>query len=129
MAIARGHLNLGRCSPRLVTHGIQLPKTKPTEYPLTRLTHSMYASQEKLVETHSRPEWHPMPSQHNEPPIPGLSPSSEPPEDVPTREREPEVAPMQSTEDPFVLPTTPRFRAPLIPIMTLARNLPTYDQL
>ncbi|MBW0509250.1 hypothetical protein O181_048965 [Austropuccinia psidii MF-1] len=48
------------------------------------------------------------PSQHNEPPIPGPSPSSEPPEDVPTCEPEPEVAPMQSTEDPFACPTTPR---------------------
>ncbi|MBW0529152.1 hypothetical protein O181_068867 [Austropuccinia psidii MF-1] len=41
------------------------------------------------------------PSQHNEPPIPGLSPSSEPPEDVPTREPEPKVALTQSTEEPF----------------------------
>ncbi|MBW0557009.1 hypothetical protein O181_096724, partial [Austropuccinia psidii MF-1] len=40
-------------------------------------------------------------SQHKEPPIPGLSQSSEPPEDVPTREPEPEVAPRQSTEEPF----------------------------
>ncbi|MBW0529139.1 hypothetical protein O181_068854 [Austropuccinia psidii MF-1] len=37
------------------------------------------------------------PSQHNEPPIPGPSPSSEPPE----------VALMQSTEDPFACPATP----------------------
>ncbi|MBW0505875.1 hypothetical protein O181_045590, partial [Austropuccinia psidii MF-1] len=37
----------------------------------------------------------------DEPPIPGLSPSSEPPEDIPTREPEPEVAPMQSMEEPF----------------------------
>ncbi|MBW0580355.1 hypothetical protein O181_120070 [Austropuccinia psidii MF-1] len=41
------------------------------------------------------------PSQHNEPPIPGPSPSSKPPADVPTREPEPEVAPTQSMEDPF----------------------------
>ncbi|MBW0526783.1 hypothetical protein O181_066498 [Austropuccinia psidii MF-1] len=34
-------------------------------------------------------------------PIPGPSPSSEPPEDVLTREPEPEVAPMQSMEEPF----------------------------
>ncbi|MBW0578622.1 hypothetical protein O181_118337 [Austropuccinia psidii MF-1] len=41
------------------------------------------------------------PSKHNEPPIPGLSPSSEPPEDILTHEPEPEVAPTQSMEDPF----------------------------
>ncbi|MBW0563145.1 hypothetical protein O181_102860 [Austropuccinia psidii MF-1] len=41
------------------------------------------------------------PSKHNEPPIPGLSPYSEPPEDVATCEPEPEVAPKPSTEDPF----------------------------
>ncbi|MBW0532411.1 hypothetical protein O181_072126 [Austropuccinia psidii MF-1] len=43
-----------------------------------------------------------------EPPIPGPSPSSEPPEDVPTCEPEPEVAPTQSTEEPFAHPTTTR---------------------
>ncbi|MBW0499662.1 hypothetical protein O181_039377 [Austropuccinia psidii MF-1] len=47
------------------------------------------------------------PSQHNEPPIPGLSPSSKPPEDVLTCKPEPEVAPTQSTEDLFACPTTP----------------------
>ncbi|MBW0588063.1 hypothetical protein O181_127778, partial [Austropuccinia psidii MF-1] len=41
------------------------------------------------------------PSQTKEPPIPGSSPSSQPPEDVTTREPEPEVSPMQSTEEPF----------------------------
>ncbi|MBW0592939.1 hypothetical protein O181_132654, partial [Austropuccinia psidii MF-1] len=40
-------------------------------------------------------------SQHDEPPIPGPSPSSEPPEDIATREPQPEVAPTQSTEEPF----------------------------
>ncbi|MBW0505329.1 hypothetical protein O181_045044 [Austropuccinia psidii MF-1] len=34
------------------------------------------------------------PSQHDEPPIPGPSPSSKPPEDIPSCEPEPEVAPM-----------------------------------
>ncbi|MBW0486212.1 hypothetical protein O181_025927 [Austropuccinia psidii MF-1] len=38
---------------------------------------------------------------HNEPPIPGPSPSSKQPEDFPTCEPEPEVALTQSTEDPF----------------------------
>ncbi|MBW0510240.1 hypothetical protein O181_049955 [Austropuccinia psidii MF-1] len=41
------------------------------------------------------------PSQHDWPPITGPSPSSEPPEDVPTHEPEPEVAPTQSMEEPF----------------------------
>ncbi|MBW0528785.1 hypothetical protein O181_068500, partial [Austropuccinia psidii MF-1] len=41
------------------------------------------------------------PSQTKESPIPGPSPSSQPPEDVPTCQPEPEVAPMQSTEEPF----------------------------
>ncbi|MBW0511021.1 hypothetical protein O181_050736 [Austropuccinia psidii MF-1] len=47
------------------------------------------------------------PSQYDEPPIPGPSPSSKPPEDILTSEPEPEVAPTQSTEDPFACPTTP----------------------
>ncbi|MBW0484386.1 hypothetical protein O181_024101 [Austropuccinia psidii MF-1] len=46
-------------------------------------------------------------SAHNEPPIPGPSPSSEPPENVPTCEPEPEVAQTQSREEPFAPPTTP----------------------
>ncbi|MBW0584402.1 hypothetical protein O181_124117 [Austropuccinia psidii MF-1] len=41
------------------------------------------------------------PSQNDEPPIPGLSPSSEPAEDVRTCEPEPEVALTQSMEEPF----------------------------
>ncbi|MBW0510869.1 hypothetical protein O181_050584 [Austropuccinia psidii MF-1] len=44
----------------------------------------------------------------DEPPIPGLSPSSQPPEDNTTREPEPDVAPTQSTEEPFACPATPR---------------------
>ncbi|MBW0586350.1 hypothetical protein O181_126065 [Austropuccinia psidii MF-1] len=47
------------------------------------------------------------PSQTKEPPIPGPSPSSQPPEDILTCEPEPEVAPMQSTEEPFAHPSTP----------------------
>ncbi|MBW0560844.1 hypothetical protein O181_100559, partial [Austropuccinia psidii MF-1] len=41
------------------------------------------------------------PSRTKEPPIPGPSPSSQPPEDDTSREPEPEVAPTQSTEEPF----------------------------
>ncbi|MBW0566783.1 hypothetical protein O181_106498 [Austropuccinia psidii MF-1] len=47
------------------------------------------------------------PSQTDEPPIPGPSPSSEPHEDILTRESEPEVAPTQSMEEPFACPTPP----------------------
>ncbi|MBW0562295.1 hypothetical protein O181_102010 [Austropuccinia psidii MF-1] len=42
------------------------------------------------------------PSQPNEPPIPGLSPSSRPHEDVLTCDPDPEVALTQSMEEPFV---------------------------
>ncbi|MBW0551425.1 hypothetical protein O181_091140, partial [Austropuccinia psidii MF-1] len=41
------------------------------------------------------------PSRTKEPPIPGPSPLSQPPEDDTTREPEPEVAPTQSTEEPY----------------------------
>ncbi|MBW0503449.1 hypothetical protein O181_043164 [Austropuccinia psidii MF-1] len=47
------------------------------------------------------------PSQHNEPPIPGPSPSSEPHEDLSAHEPEPEVARMHSLEEPFAGPATP----------------------
>ncbi|MBW0529072.1 hypothetical protein O181_068787 [Austropuccinia psidii MF-1] len=84
------------------------------------------------------------PSQHDGPPIPVPSPSSEPPEDVATCEPEPEVAPTQSMEELFYPPShlsfpnsatfhsypgsSPRCQAPLIPTMMLARNSPTCDQ-
>ncbi|MBW0581292.1 hypothetical protein O181_121007 [Austropuccinia psidii MF-1] len=41
------------------------------------------------------------PSRTKEQPIPGRSPSSQPPEDNTTREPEPEMAPTQCTEEPF----------------------------
>ncbi|MBW0512308.1 hypothetical protein O181_052023 [Austropuccinia psidii MF-1] len=47
------------------------------------------------------------PSQTDEPPIPGPSPSSKPHEDILTHEPEPEVAPTQSMEEPFACPTPP----------------------
>ncbi|MBW0497972.1 hypothetical protein O181_037687 [Austropuccinia psidii MF-1] len=46
-------------------------------------------------------------SQNKEPPIPGLSPPSKPPEDVLTGEPEPEGALTQFTEEPFAFPATP----------------------
>ncbi|MBW0492310.1 hypothetical protein O181_032025 [Austropuccinia psidii MF-1] len=55
--------------------------------PNDRRNHSMVSSQKS--------------SQTKEPPIPGLSPSTKPPEDVPTCEPEPGVALTQSMEEPF----------------------------
>ncbi|MBW0472850.1 hypothetical protein O181_012565 [Austropuccinia psidii MF-1] len=49
------------------------------------------------------------PSQPDEPRIPGPSQPSEPHEDALTCEPEPEVAPTQSMEEPFVCPATPAF--------------------
>ncbi|MBW0519275.1 hypothetical protein O181_058990 [Austropuccinia psidii MF-1] len=56
--MARGYSSLGQSSPCLLTHGIQTPN---------ELTLPPFVE----------------PSQHNEPPIPGLSPSSEPHEAEP----------------------------------------------
>ncbi|MBW0488823.1 hypothetical protein O181_028538 [Austropuccinia psidii MF-1] len=47
------------------------------------------------------------PFQPNEPPIPGPSQSSKPHEEAATHEPKPEVAPMQSMEDPFTCCATP----------------------
>ncbi|MBW0530035.1 hypothetical protein O181_069750 [Austropuccinia psidii MF-1] len=76
-------------------------RTKTTKSPPTRLTRSMYALQANPAATHSWPEWHPI--------VGGLihCPSSEPPEDVPTCEPQPEVAPTKSMEEPFAHPATP----------------------
>ncbi|MBW0513256.1 hypothetical protein O181_052971 [Austropuccinia psidii MF-1] len=70
------------------------------------------------------------PSQHNEPPIPGLSPSSEPPEDVLTHEPETEVAPTQCTKEPFgkspllFLYSYQLFLTPPLTISSLSRYSP-----
>ncbi|MBW0524037.1 hypothetical protein O181_063752 [Austropuccinia psidii MF-1] len=82
-------------------------KKKTHRIPPTRLTRSMYASQANPMATHSWPKWHPMVGgliptlPHGEPPIPGPSPSSKPPEDILTCEPEPEVAPTQSMGELF----------------------------
>ncbi|MBW0572808.1 hypothetical protein O181_112523 [Austropuccinia psidii MF-1] len=77
----------------IVTNGIQMPNL-PCKQTLRQPTPGPSGTQwsEELFREPSRTE---------EPPIPGPSPSSQPPEDVPTREPEPEVAPAQSTEEPF----------------------------
>ncbi|MBW0475555.1 hypothetical protein O181_015270 [Austropuccinia psidii MF-1] len=88
------------------------------------------------------------PSQHYDPPIPRPSQSSKSQvtshEDGLTHEPEPEVAPMQSTEEPFAHPATPcsviiindtpigspwrsQLPPPPIAMMRLGRNLPTCD--
>ncbi|MBW0484743.1 hypothetical protein O181_024458 [Austropuccinia psidii MF-1] len=78
---------------------------------MTRHSHFLYASQANSAATNSRPKWHLMVGglvpQHNEQPIPGLSQPSEPHEYTLTCEPEPEVALMQSTEEPFACPATP----------------------
>ncbi|MBW0533363.1 hypothetical protein O181_073078 [Austropuccinia psidii MF-1] len=63
------------------------------------------------------------PSQTNEPPIPGPSPSSKPHEDVPTCEPEPEVALMQAMEEPFDPPLVFPLH-PLLPQFLPRRSLP-----
>ncbi|MBW0530963.1 hypothetical protein O181_070678 [Austropuccinia psidii MF-1] len=86
------------------------PLTKPTKSPPTRLTRSIYALQASPAATHYWPkDLSRKPSQHDEPPIHGPSPSSKPPEDVATREAEQELAPTQSMEEPFACSATPRF--------------------
>ncbi|MBW0518941.1 hypothetical protein O181_058656 [Austropuccinia psidii MF-1] len=99
----------------IVTNGIQTPKTKPTESPQKEspapsLPHEQTPRQPTPGRrgTQWLEELFCESSQTKEPPIPGPSPSSQPPEEVPTREPEPEVAPRQSTEEPFAFPATPR---------------------
>ncbi|MBW0482517.1 hypothetical protein O181_022232 [Austropuccinia psidii MF-1] len=69
------------------------------------------------------------PSQTKEPPIPGPSPSSKPPEDIPTCEPELEVAPMQSKEEPFGKQllhflTLPRFSSTIPSSVIVVDNTP-----
>ncbi|MBW0508273.1 hypothetical protein O181_047988 [Austropuccinia psidii MF-1] len=87
--MARGHSSLAQSSPCLVTHGIGTPKTKPTKshqqdspvqcMPLEQTPQQPTAG---LSGTQWLEDLIRKPSQHDEPPIPGPSPSSKPPEDV-----------------------------------------------
>ncbi|MBW0541541.1 hypothetical protein O181_081256 [Austropuccinia psidii MF-1] len=115
----------------IVTDGIQMPNL-PCKQTLQQ--HTPGPSGTRWLEELFR-----KPFQTKQPPIPGPSPSSQPPDDVPTCEPEPKVAPMQSMEEPFACPATPRLiiiiddtpveTPPLIPTMMPARILPTYDPL
>ncbi|MBW0502860.1 hypothetical protein O181_042575 [Austropuccinia psidii MF-1] len=96
MAMGRGHLILGRLSPmgfKFQKQNSPVPSL-PCEQTPRQLTPGPSGTQwlEDLFRE---------PSQTNEPPIPGLSPSSEPHEDIRTHEPEPEVAQTQSIEKPF----------------------------
>ncbi|MBW0509618.1 hypothetical protein O181_049333 [Austropuccinia psidii MF-1] len=107
---------LGPMSPCLVTHGIQMPNL-PCEQTLRKLTPGLSGTQWledsfcgkhlkfHLISTFDSSELTLCPfggpSQTNEPPIPGPSPSSEPHEDIQACEPEPEVAPTQPMEEPF----------------------------
>ncbi|MBW0464862.1 hypothetical protein O181_004577 [Austropuccinia psidii MF-1] len=64
------------------------------------------------------------PSQPNDPPIPGLSQPSESYEDAPNREPEPEVAPLQSLEEPFVLLHPPPVPPPSTPTAVPSTEIP-----
>ncbi|MBW0554286.1 hypothetical protein O181_094001 [Austropuccinia psidii MF-1] len=76
----------------IVTNGIQMPKTKPTESPPTRLS---------------------QPSQTKEPPIPGPSPSSKPPEVAPTQSTEEPSARPATPRSILIIDNTPiRFLVP-----------------
>ncbi|MBW0558746.1 hypothetical protein O181_098461 [Austropuccinia psidii MF-1] len=91
-----------------VTHGIQMPNL-PREQTPQKLTPGPSSTQwsEDLFHgttfNSSELTLPPFvePSQTNDPPIPGPSPSFEPHEDVPTHEPEPEVALTQSMKEPF----------------------------
>ncbi|MBW0563170.1 hypothetical protein O181_102885 [Austropuccinia psidii MF-1] len=122
--MARGHSSLGRLSPMGFKHQTKTKPTKslvpsfPCEQTPQQPTPGPSGTQgfEDLF-CRKHPKFHLIstfnsieltlppfvePSPTNEPPIPGPSPSSKPYEDIPTCEPEPEVAPMQSMEDPFV---------------------------
>ncbi|MBW0593488.1 hypothetical protein O181_133203 [Austropuccinia psidii MF-1] len=73
------------------------------------------------------------PSRTKEPPIPGPSPSSQPPEDNTTCEPEPEVAPTQSMEEPFgksqfhFFNSTQLFLTPPSTISSSSRHSPLHN--
>ncbi|MBW0573539.1 hypothetical protein O181_113254 [Austropuccinia psidii MF-1] len=116
MEMARGHLSLGRLSPM----GFKRQKPKPPNPPRQDSPIPSLPSEQTprkptpgLSGTQWSEELFRGPSQTKEPPIPGPSPSSQPPEDHTTCEPEPEIAPMQSTQETFDhLQLVPPLRAP-----------------
>ncbi|MBW0488986.1 hypothetical protein O181_028701 [Austropuccinia psidii MF-1] len=134
MAMARGHSSLGQLSPMgfkcqskfsfsSLTHfssrnhtdcfPLRIEKNQPNPLQQDSPVPSLPCEQtlQKPTPGPSGTQWledlFRETSQLDEPPIPGPSPSSEPHEDVLTREPEPEVAPTQSMEEPFACPTPP----------------------
>ncbi|MBW0591329.1 hypothetical protein O181_131044 [Austropuccinia psidii MF-1] len=79
------------------------PNPSQQDSPIPSLSHEQTPRQPTLGASGTqRPEeLFPESSQNKEPPMPCLSPLSQPPEDNMTCEPEPEVAPTQSTEEPF----------------------------
>ncbi|MBW0573758.1 hypothetical protein O181_113473 [Austropuccinia psidii MF-1] len=103
----------------IVTNGIQTPKTKPPESP----PQDSPVPSLPCKQTPRQPTPGPSGTQWSEELFRGKQPKTlpnqratyswpksipQPPEDNMTREAEPEVAPTQSTEEPFACPATPR---------------------
>ncbi|MBW0510894.1 hypothetical protein O181_050609 [Austropuccinia psidii MF-1] len=107
----------------IVTHGIQMPNLPRKQTPRqptpglsgTQWLEDLFCHKKPkialLISTFDSSELtlppFVQPSQPNEPPIPGPSQPSEPHENSLTHEPEPEVALMQSMEEPFAHPATP----------------------
>ncbi|MBW0534699.1 hypothetical protein O181_074414 [Austropuccinia psidii MF-1] len=96
--MAGGHSILGKSSPCLVTHGIQMPKEQNPPNPLLQETPVPLTPRDQTLRQ-------PAPglsgTQWLEDLLRGLSPSPKPHEDVSACEPEPEVASAQSSEEPF----------------------------
>ncbi|MBW0576661.1 hypothetical protein O181_116376 [Austropuccinia psidii MF-1] len=88
-------------------------RTEPTKYPVPLMPREQTLQQPTPGPrgTQWLEDFFCEPSQHNEPPITGLSQASEyqlpSHENNLTREPDPEVAPTQSLEEPFAFPATP----------------------
>ncbi|MBW0461950.1 hypothetical protein O181_001665 [Austropuccinia psidii MF-1] len=104
MAMARGHLSLGQLSPMGFKRQKKNPPNPPqqdTPIPHMPCEKTPWQPTSGLSGTQWSEDLFPKPSQYDEPPIPGQSQPSEPHEDTLTHEPEPELALMQSMEEPF----------------------------
>ncbi|MBW0490087.1 hypothetical protein O181_029802 [Austropuccinia psidii MF-1] len=126
MAMARGHSSLGQLLPCLITHGIQPPKfsfLSLTHFSSHNHTnyHSLPLEQNPPNPLQQETPFPHMPCEqapwqltpglsgtrwsedlfHSNQTLPGLSPSSQPHEDISACEPEPEVDPTQSLEEPL----------------------------